>query len=133
MSITPGLGYAGWVTVDEPAHPDPEYLEKKATDIMCAWIESCNSFDEVPAWPLDSRDVTSVDEQNLAHIASELGWSEWDYGRLKLKAFELMETDVYQLIFNGIVGMTDYTPRLEHRQIEALRSVVVKRLTSEDD
>ena len=44
-----------------------------------------------------------------------------------------METDVYRLIFDGIVGMTDYMPCLNEREIDALRSTVVKRLKEEDD
>jgi hypothetical protein len=133
VSVIPGRGFGGWVTVDRPVDPDPEYLIKQATDIMCAWIEGCNSMDEIPDWPLDSRPVTSTDEQDLARIASELEWDEYDYGRLKLKAFKLMETDTYRLIFDTIVGVTDIRPQLDRYHVEAITKAVVKHLKSEDD
>lgn len=124
--------YGGWVLIDRPANPDPDYLTREAVDIMAAWIEGSNDMEEVPEWPLDSRPVTSKDEQDLAHIVNELGWNALDYSELKLKAFRLMETDTYRMIFDGLLGMCDYTPRLSEHQIDALRLAVVKQLKSED-
>ena len=50
--------WGGWVTHDPGV--GREFAIKVAKCIMAAWLEEVDHFDELPAWPLNSRAVTST-------------------------------------------------------------------------
>jgi hypothetical protein len=126
--------YGGWVThIGLDRITDREEAEKFALQILCAWIEAADHLDDLPQWPLNSHAVTSSDEYHLAKVCELAGWDECDYRRLIGKACDLSLTPLYQSIWSTIMGVTDYTPRLDVRHIKAVLRAVVNSFEEDDD
>jgi hypothetical protein len=122
----------GWVIYDLHV-TDRDSARKQAMNIMCAWIEEFDHLHQLPAWPLDSRAVTSTDEKRLAAIARKLGWTAKDYDRLVGDACKLTLTEPYRILFTAVTGALDYTPRLDTNWIRQLLAIAVRRMEEDDD
>jgi hypothetical protein len=79
---------------------------------LCGPLESVDSWDDMPHWPL-SEHADTTDERNLAALADWLGFDEADYTAVVMEAIELSLTPEYRILHQAITGLLDYTARID--------------------
>lgn len=90
---------------------------------LAGLIESAETWDEIPAWPLDPDHFRpGSDEHTIAALAA--GLTERQYRDILLKTLELTLRDDYRQMVVGISGLLDYTPIVDHRHIAELERLV---------
>jgi hypothetical protein len=114
----------GYVLYEGREITDRAGLRDRAMVILAAWIEEADTLEQMPAWPVDSRQVTSTDERILRRICDYLGLDERGYDSLIGRTCEVMLEPAYRTWRTVILGMLDYTPRLDGPIIARLFPIV---------
>jgi HK97 family phage prohead protease len=112
---TPGGGLC--VIYGETRHSGERVVDRasairRMVVILCGPLESADSWDEMPHWPL-SEDADTTDERNLAALADWLGFDEADYTAVVMEAIKLSLTPAYLILHQAISGLVDYVPRID--------------------
>lgn len=132
ISMLPSGSFAGWIEhVGLDVVRNYEDAQKFSELILCGWIHSVDSFEDLPSWPL-SLSSSSQDECDLARVFKVAGWGEREYNRLIGRACAVSTEPVFESIYNTILGVSDHTPVLDTRHIKAMLGAVSKRFEEED-
>ena len=91
---------------------DRESARKRMIVSLCGPIESSESWEDLPHWPL-SEHADTTDERNLQALADWLELDEHGYHEIVLEAIELSLTPEYRILHQATTGMLDYTPRID--------------------
>ena len=110
---------------------DRDTARRRAMVILAGLIESAETADDLPRWPLDPHPIPGSDEQKLGTIGELLGWDEQDYENMVAETCRLMLSTSYGILFTTISGALNYTPRLDQKALRRLLAIAIKRM--EDD
>jgi hypothetical protein len=75
-------------------------------------------FHRRPPWPLNQGPITSSDEEQLAHIAAELGWSQTDYKNLVGEACDLMVTPTFRKAYSGLLDAFEHADQVDGHTLQ---------------
>jgi hypothetical protein len=103
----------------------PDMARKRMVLTLCGPIESAESWDDVPSWPLETH--RSTDERNLSVLADYLGLNGAGYRAVFLEALKLTLTDEYRRLYTAITGCLDYTPRIGPELLDELQVIAGRR------
>lgn len=127
VGLTDGGG--GYVEYEPHSHTHDGAVNRIMV-ILGGLIESADTADDLPAWPLDPEAgpyEERADRRLLATLAKRLELTERQYDRIEGHALTLASHPTYRQMVTAITGTLDFTPIIDRDCLARVVAIAERR------